>query len=116
MTIVRPVMVSVRHRITIMSAQRLNRPCPSAFSAATGRLGWSLPPCHFDTRLLGGGCQRLMRGDRRPMGTQEGADMAHCQRDFVRAVLPRVEADLSVWREMDALHRDGVGVRRDVVR
>ena len=57
-----------------------------------------------------------MRRNRRAMGPQEGADVAHCQRDLVRGVLPRVEADLRVWSEMDALHRDGVGVRRDVVR
>src|SRR6516162_1979749 len=71
----------------------------------------------MDTRvLLGGGSQMLMGGCRRPMGPEEGAHMAHRQRDLVRGRLPRIEAHLGVRREMHALHRHGVGVRRDVVR
>ena len=42
--------------------------------------------------------------------------MAHRQRDLVRGVLPRVEAHLRVRREMHGFHRDGIGVRRHVVR
>ena len=42
--------------------------------------------------------------------------MAHRQRDLVRRVLPRIEADLRVRREMDGLHRHDIGVPRHVIR
>ena len=55
-------------------------------------------------------------GDRhRLMRPEEGADVAHRQRDLVRRVLPRVQAHLRVRRQMHGLHRDGVRVRRHVV-
>src|SRR5262245_57493201 len=55
-------------------------------------------------------------GDRhRLMRPEEGADVAHRQRDLVRRVLPRVQAHLRVRRQMHGLHRDGVWVRRHVV-
>ena len=56
-------------------------------------------------------------GDRhRLMRPEEGADVAYRQRDLVLGVLPRVEAHLRVRRQMHRLHRDGVRVRRHVVR
>src|SRR6266516_5102914 len=56
-------------------------------------------------------------GDRyRLMRPEEGADVAHRQRDLVLGVLPRVQAHLRVRREMHGLHRDGGRVPRHVVR
>ncbi len=42
--------------------------------------------------------------------------MTHRERNLVLGVLPRVEADLGVRREMHGLHRHRVRVRGDVVR
>ena len=41
--------------------------------------------------------------------------MAHREADLFRVVLPRVEAHLRIGREIDALHRGGVGMGRHVV-
>src|SRR6266446_10024971 len=75
------------------------------------RRGWSPPPPYRtllgDRTLLGGGCKGLMCGRCRSICLEEGADVAHRQRDLVRGVLPRVEADLRVGRQMRALHRHG---------
>src|SRR6516162_2941920 len=134
MTIRWPPVVSVRRIAAVVSARASllavsEAMCREALDLLTSEIGGRprapkrpraaelvSAALSFRHGLLGGGCHGLMRCGRRPMGPQEGAYVAHRQRDLVRSVLPRIEADLRVWREMDALHRDGVGVRRDVVR
>jgi hypothetical protein len=80
-----------------------------------GRRSRSLPPCPRTPVLLGGGSQRLTRGGRRPMGSQEGAHVPYRQRNLVLGIFPRIEAHLRVRREMHRFHRDDVGVPRHVV-
>src|SRR6202040_1022164 len=79
----------------------------SPFRGQSGRSG-------IGATLLGGGCHRS-RCCNRSMGAEEGADMAHRQRNLVWSVLPRIKADLRIGREMHGLHRYGIGVPRNVV-
>ncbi len=43
-------------------------------------------------------------------------NLTHRQRDSVLGFFPREHAHFGLWREHRALHGDGVGVRRDLVR
>src|SRR5947207_743048 len=64
--------------------------------------------------LLRGGGEGAGCGGR-AVGLEEGADVAQRDRDLLRVGLPRIEAHLRVGREVRALDRDRIGVRRDVV-
>src|SRR5690349_15461813 len=52
---------------------------------------------------------------RRPVRAQERADLAHRQRNPLLRLLPRKQADLGIRRQHRRLHRDVVGMRRDIV-
>ena len=59
--------------------------------------------------VLVGGCHRVMR-------PEEGAHVAHRFGNLFLGLLPRVDAHFRLRRETRALHGDGVGVRRHIVR
>src|SRR4051812_2103802 len=59
---------------------------------------------------------RLAPRLRRPVRAQERANLADGQRNPLLRLLPREHADLRIRREHRGFHRDGVRMRRDVVR
>src|SRR5579864_3632187 len=61
----------------------------------------SPPPRSIDVRgLLRRGPDRLLRLAGRPVGLEEGADVAQRELDLLRVRLPRIQAHLSVRREV----------------
>src|SRR5262245_36115691 len=82
-----------------------------------------VPPCATSSRMVamvapsnGATLPVLVDGCHGVMRPEEGAHVAHRQRNLLLGGLPGIEAHLGVRREMHTLHSHGVWVRRNVVR